>query len=93
VLIHPDLGLPREVDKEKPVEGHKTDCKVFYIFNYPMTCGEELVNILCSLPNMFVCMYVNGLPIVYMCVRRFNTNNFLPRYETLYPGMKLGICV
>lgn len=41
--VFSELGLPREVNKEMPVEGHKDDCKVFYIFNYPMTCGEELV--------------------------------------------------
>ena len=38
-----DLPLPREVDPENPIAAHESDCHVFYIFNYPMTCGEELV--------------------------------------------------
>ena len=38
-----DLPLPREVDPENPIAAHESDCHVFYMFNYPMTCGEELV--------------------------------------------------
>lgn len=38
-----DLALPREVDPEMPIVAHPSDCHVFYMFNYPMTCGEELV--------------------------------------------------
>jgi len=38
-----DLGLPRKVDPENPVEAHATNCKIYYIVNYPMTCGDELV--------------------------------------------------
>ncbi|TRY63170.1 hypothetical protein TCAL_02088 [Tigriopus californicus] len=38
-----DLPLPREVDPESPIVAHPDDCHVFYMFNYPMTCGEELV--------------------------------------------------
>uniref|UniRef100_A0A0K2UUV0 Chitin-binding type-2 domain-containing protein n=1 Tax=Lepeophtheirus salmonis TaxID=72036 RepID=A0A0K2UUV0_LEPSM len=38
-----DLSLPREVDPENPIQAHPDDCKVFYVYNYPMTCGEELV--------------------------------------------------
>ncbi len=38
-----DIGLPRKVDPDNPVEAHDSDCKIYYIFNYPMTCGDELV--------------------------------------------------
>lgn len=38
-----DLSLPREVDPENPIEAHPSDCHVFFVYNYPMTCGEELV--------------------------------------------------
>ena len=39
----PDLPLPREVDPENPVQAHESECNVFYVYNFPMTCGEELV--------------------------------------------------
>jgi hypothetical protein len=35
-----DLALPREIDPENPITRHADDCKFFYIYNYPMTCGE-----------------------------------------------------
>ena len=40
-----ELALPREdeITDENRVIAHPDDCKVFYIFNFPMTCGEELV--------------------------------------------------
>ena len=31
------------MDPENPIAAHESDCHVFYVFNYPMTCGEELV--------------------------------------------------
>ena len=43
LLLLADLPLPREVDPENPITAHESDCHVYYIFNYPMTCGEELV--------------------------------------------------
>jgi len=36
----PALALPAEVDPEKPIMRHPDDCKIFYNFNFPMTCGE-----------------------------------------------------
>ena len=38
----PELGLPREVDPEMPLVRHEDDCKIFYIYNFPMTCGEGM---------------------------------------------------
>lgn len=35
-----ELALPAEVDPEAPLQRHPDDCKVYYNFNYPMTCGE-----------------------------------------------------
>ena len=26
-----------------PIVAHESNCHVYYVFNYPMTCGEELV--------------------------------------------------
>lgn len=48
-----DLPLPREVDIENPVVAHETDCHVYYVYNYPMTCGEERV----FNPATLVCDY------------------------------------
>ena len=31
------------MDPENPIMAHPDDCHVYYIYNYPMTCGEELV--------------------------------------------------
>ncbi len=42
-LCYVDLALPREVDPEMPIAAHDSDCHVYYVYNYPMTCGEELV--------------------------------------------------
>lgn len=35
-----ELALPEEVDPEAPLRRHPDDCKVYYNFNFPMTCGE-----------------------------------------------------
>ena len=43
LLPFPELALPREVDPESPIVAHPDDCHVYYVYNYPMTCGEELV--------------------------------------------------
>ncbi len=42
-LPPPELDVPREIDPENPVAAHPSDCHVYYIYNYPMTCGEESV--------------------------------------------------
>ena len=38
--VFSELALPREIDPENPIMRHPDDCKVYYIFNFPMTCGE-----------------------------------------------------
>lgn len=38
--FHAELALPREVNPEQPIERHADDCKIYYIYNFPMTCGE-----------------------------------------------------
>lgn len=42
-MLFSDLPLPREIDPENPVVAHESDCHVYYVYNYPMTCGEERV--------------------------------------------------
>ena len=39
-VVFLELALPREIDPENPIMRHPDDCKVYYIFNFPMTCGE-----------------------------------------------------
>ena len=29
-----------ETDPESPIRGHPDDCRIYYYFGYPMTCGE-----------------------------------------------------
>jgi len=38
-----DLPLPREVDAENPIAPHESACNIFYVYNFPMTCGDERV--------------------------------------------------
>jgi len=37
------LPLPREVDPENPIAAHESACNIYYVYNFPMTCGDALV--------------------------------------------------
>ena len=37
-----ELARPDETDLENPIMRHPDDCKIFFNFNFPMTCGEGM---------------------------------------------------